>query len=291
MRLTILSAFARIAMLGICVSCTESAPTPTVETGTAPVSGGNLYYEIKGSGRNVVLLQGGQLPLAMWDEQFESFSRDFRVVRFDARGFGRSTAKSGPYASEDDLLELLRYLKVDKASLVGLSLGGRVALDFALVHPDVVDRMVVVGPGLSGFDWSDAREPWVDSATAAFQRKDSVRIALLWLESGYMKPAMRDSQLAQRIRDLTARNASLWMQPDSERVLTPPAVSRLRDIRAPTLILLGALDVPDIHRIVDTLSRTIPNSRRVVIDNVGHMVNMEAPADFNRLVLEFLRAR
>lgn len=280
-----------IVMLAFSIACAESRRVADARSGMAPVSRGTLYYEVKGSGPTVVLLQGGQLPLEMWDEQFDTLAARFRVIRYDARGFGRSAPKSGPYASENDLFELLRYLAIDRASLVGLSLGGRVALDFALVHPEIVERLVVVGPGLSGFDWQDPREPWADSADAAWQRKDSVRISLLWLESGYMKPAMRDAQLAQRLRNLTKRNASLWMQPDSERVLVPPAIARLGDIRVPTLVLLGALDVPDIHRIVDTLSRAIPNARRAVIDNVGHMVNMEAPAEFNRLVLDFLRAR
>ncbi|HJU90013.1 MAG TPA: alpha/beta fold hydrolase [Gemmatimonadaceae bacterium] len=264
------------------------ATRPT--TGTASVNGTRLYYEIRGSGPTVVLLQGGQLPLEMWDDQFAFLARDFRVVRYDARGFGRSAPKSGPFESHEDLYGLMRVLGIARASLVGLSLGGRVAIDFALTHPEMVERMVLAGPGLSGFGWSGDREPWVDSAIAALNARDSVRVSLLWLQSGYMKPAMRDSTLARRLRELTVRNASLWMQPDSERVLEPPAVGRLSTIRIPTLVLIGTQEVPDIFRIVDTVVAAIPGARRVVIEGAGHMLNMERPAEFNRLVREFLRA-
>jgi pimeloyl-ACP methyl ester carboxylesterase len=155
----------------------------------------------------------------------------------------------------------------------------------------MVQELVLAGPGLSGFDWRSPPEPWLDSARAAARAGDSVKVALLWLESGYMKPVMRDSALAARLRILSARNASLWMQPDSERVLTPPAIGRLQTIKKPTLLILGSLDVVDIRVIVDTLAHSIPSARKVVIETAGHMVNMERPVEFNRLVLDFLRSR
>lgn len=257
-------------------------------TGFADVNGGRLYFEEKGRGPAVVLLQGGQMPLQMWDEQFDALAKHFHVVRYDARGFGRSSAKLGTFAYHDDLYELLRWLRIERASLVGLSLGGRVAIDFVLQHPNMVDRLVLAGPGLSGFHFSDTKEPWTDSARVAGAARDSNRVSLLWLESGYMKPAMRDSALASRLRRLTALNASLWMQRDSEIDMTPPAIARLSEIPAPTLVILGGLDIPDIRAITDTLVRMVPGARRVVIEDAGHMVNMEKPAAFNRALLSFL---
>ena len=261
-----------------------------LNTGFADVSGGQLYFEERGRGPAVVLLQGGQMPLQMWDDQFDALATHFRVVRYDARGFGRSSAKRGTFVYHDDLYELLRTLRIDRASLVGLSLGGRVAIDFALQHPTMVDRLVLAGPGLSGFHFSNTKEPWTDSARVAWAARDSNRVGLLWLESGYMKPAMRDSALASRLRRLTALNASLWMQRDSEIDMTPPAIERLAEIRAPTLVILGGLDIPDIRAITDTLLRMVPGARRVVIEDAGHMVNMEKPATFNRALLSFLGA-
>ena len=229
--------------------------------------------------------------MEMWDDQFDLFARDFRVIRFDARGFGRSSPYGAPYTYHDDLHALLQRLGVKRAALVGLSLGGRVAIDYTLEHPDMVSALVLAGPGLSGFAWDTTPDPTTPRMIEAWKARDSVQVALIWLETGYMKPAMRDSALARRLRALTVRNASMWMQPDSERVLNPPAIGRLGALRAPTLVVLGERDVRDIHRIVDTLVKTIPGSRRVVIPDVGHMPNMEKPAEFNRIVLEFLRGR
>lgn len=275
----------------IAISCAGCVSATRVETGWADVNGARLYYEVGGGGDGpvVVLLQGGQLPLQMWDDQFAELSEHFRVVRYDVRGFGRSSPMKGPYAHRDDLHGLLRSLGIERASLVGLSLGGGIAIDFALQHPTMVDKLVLVGPGLSGFKFSEEREPWMDSLRVAWAARDSTRMALLWLQSDYMRPAMRDSALAARLRRLSAQNASLWVQPDSERVMAPAAVGRLADIRAPTLVILGGLDTPDIKAITDSLVQKIPGARRVIIDDAGHMVNMEKPAEFNRAVLPFLR--
>jgi len=272
------------------IACAGYAASP--RTGYVDVDHGRLYYEERGAGPVVVLLQGGQLPLEMWDDQFELLSKNHRVIRYDARGFGRSSAKRGPYAYHEDFHALLQSLGVKRASFVGLSLGGRVAVDFALEHPAMVEKLVLAGPGLSGFQFSAPDSAWMASLYPPWNARDSVRLSLLWLESGYMKPAMRDSALATRLRRLMALNASLWMQPDSERVLQPPALpNRLAQLRVPTLVILGSADVPDIHAIVDSITRLVPGVKRVVIDDAGHMVNMEKPAEFNRALLAFLDGR
>jgi 3-oxoadipate enol-lactonase len=276
-------------IVALAIACAGCAAATRASTGHADVNGAQLYYEDAGQGPVVVLLQGGQLPLEMWDDQFDELSKYLRVVRYDVRGFGRSSPMKGPFSHRDDLHGLLRSLGIGRATLVGLSLGGGIAIDFALEHPDMVERLVLVGPGLSGFKFSEERGPWMDSLRVAWQARDSTRVALLWLESDYMRPAMRDSALAARLRALSTRNASLWVQPDSERVMQPPAIGRLAEIRAPTLVVLGALDTRDIRAITDTLLRKIPGAERVVIEDAGHMVNMEKPAQFNRVVLPFLR--
>ncbi len=280
-------------VLGAVVACqgpSQRAPAPTPaasSAGIAPVNGTNLYYESRGAGPVVVLLEGGNLDCRMWDDQWGYFSDGFRLIRYDVRGFGRSGHTGSPYSAHEDLYALLRYLGIDRASLVGLSLGGRIAIDFALEHGAMVKSLVLAGPGLSGWSWSD--NDWfapIDSAVAA---RDSVRAAELWLKSPYMAPAMENPALASRLHQLAVGNAHFWVEPYSERELTPPAIGRLGEIQAPTLLILGSRDVADIHRIVDTLSRLIPSAKRVVLEGSGHMVNLEEPERFNRLVLEFLR--
>ena len=103
-----------------------------------------------------------------------------------------------------------------------------------------------------------------------------------------MAPAMENRKLAPWLRELALGNSRVWLQPDTESVLTPPAVGRLAEVRAPTLLILGTRDVPDIRRIVDKLAAEIRGARKVTVDGAGHMVNLERPADFNRAVLGFL---
>ena len=269
------------------------APPPMADTGFVNVSGRRLYYESIGSGPVVVLLHGGNLDSRMWDDQVAVLSTHFRVIRYDARGFGRSGSADTAYQAHADLFDLLHQLGVRHASLVGLSLGGRIAIDFTLDHPDMVDKLVLAGPGLSGWhDWSGEDTTWLIAARSAGRAGDSVAIAMAWLTSDYMRPAMEQPGLAKRLRALAADNAAYWMalfrHGDLEREANPAALGRLSAIRAPTLVLVGDRDSPAIRRIVETLASRISSSRVTVIHGAGHMVNMERPAEFNHAVLDFL---
>ena len=117
-------------------------------TGFADVGGSKLYYEIAGKGPAVVLIHGGLVDSRLWNGQFEKFARHFKVIRYDLRGFGRSDFSYGPYSHVADLHSLLTYLKIESASLVGLSLGGIIAADFAIEHPEMVEKLVLTSSGL-----------------------------------------------------------------------------------------------------------------------------------------------
>src|SRR5439155_21106094 len=114
-----------------------------VQHGYCDVNGGKIYYEVAGQGHVLVLIHGGQLDRRMWDEQFQFFAQKYRVIRYDVRGFGNSPAATKPYSNTEDLAALLKCLKVDKAYLVGLSLGGMTAINFALIHPEMVDALAL----------------------------------------------------------------------------------------------------------------------------------------------------
>jgi 3-oxoadipate enol-lactonase len=274
-------------------SASTTDSTAPVDSGFVAVDGARLYYESVGLGDPVVLLHGGNLDSRMWEPQFLELARDHRVVRYDARGFGRSAGSDTPYAAHDDLLALLDTLHLDRVSLVGLSLGGRIAIDFTLAHPERVERLVLVGPGMSGWRFSNGDTAWVVEARKARDRGDSVGIAMAWLQSDYMRPAMEQPELRTRLTELTTANSSNWMalvrRGDVERGADPPAVGRTAQVRARTLLIIGSRDVPDIFRIVDTLHATIPGAQRLVIDGAGHMVNMEQPDKFIDIVRDFLR--
>jgi pimeloyl-ACP methyl ester carboxylesterase len=260
-----------------------------VTSGRAEVAEPVLYYETCGDGEAVVLIHGGNLDRRMWDDQFQTFARRYRVIRYDVRGFGRSDTATRPYSDVKDLYSLLKDLHVQKAHLIGLSLGGRIAIDFTLEHPEMVRSLVAVGPGLGGFAWpAESEERGAELDRLARDRSPEEAVEG-WLKDPYMVPAMQNPALAPRVRQLSLDNAHAWLANGAlVRRLDPPAIRRLREIRVPTLLVVGDRDVPEIQAIVRILQKGIPHVRKVVIAGAGHLVNMEKPEAFNEAVLGFL---
>lgn len=121
-----------------------AAGTAAADTGRVAVNGGDLFYEDRGAGPVIVLLHAGGSDHTMWDAQARTFTRGFRVIRYDLRGHGRSTARMGPFDTVDDLRRVLDHLGVERARVVGVSMGAGVALNAALQMPDRVDRVALV---------------------------------------------------------------------------------------------------------------------------------------------------
>src|SRR5262245_17879366 len=202
-----------------------------------------IYFETKGTGGVVVLLHGGQMDRRMWDTQFDIFARRHRVIRYDIRGFGQSDAPTTPYSDAADLGALLRHLEVRHATLVGLSLGAAVAVDFTLTHTNVSDALVLVCPGLGGFHFTDKAND-LRAVVEAAQEENFDRVAALWLVNPYMSVAMEKPALRKQLRRLARDNARCWLNnPLLLRRLNPPAAERLAEIHVPTLVIGGERDV------------------------------------------------
>jgi 3-oxoadipate enol-lactonase len=260
---------------------------PNAQHGYVEVSGGKIYYEVAGQGHPLVFIHGGQLDRRMWDEQFQFFAPKYKVIRYDVRGFGSSPAATKPYSNTEDLATLLKSLKVDKAYIVGLSLGGQIAINFTIVHPEMVDALVLAAPGLSGF--RAPPDPGEAAMLPAIQSGDLEKATDLWLKTGYMAPAMKDPQIAPKIRQLALENAHENLDnPLLRQDLTFSAMDKLTEIKVPTFIMVGSLDVAAIHEIFGLIRARVPHCTDTVIQNAGHMLNMERPQEFNSLVLNFL---
>lgn len=259
------------------------------DSGTVSVNGTHLFFEEVGSGSVVVLLHAGMLDRRMWNPQFGPLALEHRVIRYDIRGYGKSGPADAPYRSADDLYGLLEALHVSRASLIGLSLGGRIAIDFALDHPEMVNRLVLASPGLSGWKFSHSDTAYFPATRRARDRGDAAALGLSYLGSAYVLPAMKHRDLVAPLREMTAANGKHWMEVlklgDLERVEDPPALGRTSELRAPVLLVIGSRDVPDIQAIADTLEATVPDLRRVTFEGAGHLVNMEQPERFTKLVL------
>jgi pimeloyl-ACP methyl ester carboxylesterase len=258
--------------------------------GFAEVNDTRLHYEVAGRGDPLVLIHGFTLDMRMWDDQFASFAEHHRVVRYDVRGFGTSAVPAGaPSTNADDLAALLGYLNIPSAAIIGLSMGGGIAIDFALAHPAMTHTLIPVDSSLSGHQWSDewnvrfghigqtARTAGVDAAKAE------------WLADPLFAPANERAAVAARLQRMVADYSGWhWENHSPERKYDPPASARIGEITAPTLVVIGERDLPDFHVVADRITAQAPNAHKIVIPGVGHMANMEAPEQFNAAVLDFL---
>lgn len=246
---------------------------------------------MKGEGPPVVLIHGGQMDRRVWDFQFHVLAQQNRVIRYDIRGFGKSEVPIRPYSHAEDLKALLKHLSERKASVIGLSLGAAIATDFAILYPDSVEALVLVCPGLGGFKFDDKANDFRLILDAA-RDEDPGRVAELWLENPYMSVAMEIPQIRASLRELSRDNAHGWLtNPLLQRRLNPPAAERLGRIRARTLVIGGGRDVSDVKEIVAKLRSEISGAEEQTFKDCGHIVPMEAPQKFNKLVLEFLQRR
>lgn len=274
------------------------AEAGNVTTGYADVNGAKLYYEVVGEGHPLVFLHAGIANLHMWDDQVRAFSDRYRVVRYDHRSFGESRAPAGPASSADDVYGMFKFLNIDKAYLVGCSMGGGMALDFTLAHPEMVDALVLSGPGVSGMpdEENDPLEAtWQEIQAAAkagdYDKANELELRV-WVDGmgrtpDQVDPAYRAkaSAMNRALYDHdTEMNAVEWQPAE------PPAYSRLETVTAPTLVIVGDRDAPDILHAVDVLAARIPNAKKVVMRNTAHLPSMELPDEFNQILSDFLNS-
>jgi pimeloyl-ACP methyl ester carboxylesterase len=257
--------------------------------GFAEVNDTRLFYEILGEGHPLVLVHGFTASTKMWDDQFEAFAKRFKVMRYDMRGFGESAlpVAGKEYSHVEDLKALLNQLGIAHAYLVGSSMGGRVALDFALEHPEVTEALVLVDSSLGGFqDWSKDDIDW--DRVAKEEGAEAVKDLMTKIPS-FIKLVREKPNVAVRRKQILS-DYSGWhfVNTDPCRSLDPPAIERLQEIRIPTLIIVGENDLPDFHKIADILNKKIQNSKRITMKGAGHVPNMEAPREFNEAVSSFL---
>ena len=253
----------------------------------APVNGATLYYELAGAGEAVVFIHGFSLDARLWDDQFEVFTHRYRVLRYDLRGFGRSSLPATEYAHTDDLAALMQQADMASAHVIGLSMGGGVAVDFTLAYPECVRSLVLVDAAISGFPYTaDWGNPGATARGSGVEAGKTV-----WL-NGVLFEAIRAlpepwARVRQMVADYSGHH---WLHRSTERRPAHEAFSQLERLSMPALALVGERDLPDFHAIAEAVAQRAPNARRVVLPGRGHMPNMEAPEVFNGTVLDFLTA-
>jgi pimeloyl-ACP methyl ester carboxylesterase len=251
------------------------------------VDGAKLYYEECGSGPEaVVLVHDGVLHSAAWDEVWPEFCKHFHTIRYDRRGYGRSPAATEGYFATDDLAALLHHLKVSHTAIVGSSHGGEISINFILDHPEMVQQLVLVGAVVGGMPYS---KHFLDRGSVLGKplEKGDIQGAVAAASQDKYLVAPGNDAAKKRMADLLSANPQDLTHPDFE-LPVKPALARLHEIRIPTLLLVGDADIPDVHAHSGALEAGIPRARRVVISGVGHLMYLEKPDEFSRIVIGFL---
>ena len=280
-------------------SCTEKkSPSPEKKSGFINIADSRLYYEVTGEGDPVLFLHGGFMDRRMWENQVSEFSKNYKVITCDQRGHGLHNDGDSSYYMYEGLRILLDTLNIKSATVIGLSMGGAVATDFAIQYPAYTKKLVLVTPGLTGINSDQAEDSTLNNGFAllkdAIEKKKDTPLAAeyfirSWFDGPFRQPSETDTTerrkaLNMAINCLLTHKFLHWV-----RMADTPAIKEIHKITASTLVILGEKDNPIIKRNYETLSKNIPRIRSVVIKGVAHMPNMERPEEFNKIVLDFLR--
>lgn len=253
------------------------------------VDGGSLYYETAGKGAPVILIHGGFGDRRMWDEQFLPLSQQFRVVRYDHRGFGKSTPPDKPYSPIADLARLMDHLKIPRANLVGNSMGGTLALDFALMNPDRTGAIVVISSAAGGYPVSDADRERTMAVFTAARERDPGAAAALWLRNPMVSVASAHPRASPLVRSMVEENQRVFlMEHWPEETMKPPAFERLADLKAQTLFIVGENDTALVRDGAKASAARMPHTQLQSIPGTDHLLQMEEPARVNKLLLDFI---
>lgn len=260
-------------------------------TVTARTSSG-LAYQSAGTGPTVLLLHAGLTDRRMWDPQWPALAKRFHAIRYDARGFGASADPKRTYTLHDDAREVLDELEVERAALVGASMGGSTAIDFALANPDRICALVSIGSTPSGWRHSaELLRAW-DAVDDAYESK-GIEAAnelemRLWLDGPFRRPDAVDRDVrfavASANRVLLERQDRFPVEPGE---LHPPAVERLEEISVPSLVITGELDQPSVVAGAFELARRT-GAQVEEMDDAAHLPSLERPRRVTEVLIEFL---
>jgi len=253
----------------------------------AVAEGATVRVFDRGSDRAVVFLHGFALDHREWDEEAAALADRHRIVTYDLRAHGGSSPVHEPFSQIDELAAVLDALEIERATLVGLSAGARIALDLALSQPSRVEALILASPTVGGRPPSWPM-PWFGAIIEAVRAGDFEQAAGLFADSPLMK-SFGGASAAARVKRLVLDNAALWRsRGDLERPLEPPAYGRLDELRLPVLTVAGALDPSDSPAVAREIAETVADAELLVLDGAGHLVDFDAPDAFLAAVERFL---
>lgn len=276
-----------LAVFALAVLWSVGARPASAETGFAQVSGGKVAYESCGTGaQTLVLMHDGVVDSSVWDGVWPTLCKQFRVIRYDRRGYGRSPLPNEWYSETDDLADVLRQTKTSHAILVASSHGGGVALDFAIQHPHAVDQLILAGADVTGLNHSDHFVRRGVAMAEPLYRNDMAGFVNNLVADRYLLAPGHTAAQARLRAILTAYPPNMarlnYMSPPK------PALPLASQVKAPTLVLTGDADIADVHAQAGALEAAIPRATRIVLKDCGHLMYLEQPEVFCATVMRFI---
>jgi pimeloyl-ACP methyl ester carboxylesterase len=257
----------------------------------ANVNGINIYYLIEGHGEPLVMITGFGIDQSTWKPQVSAFKKYYQVITFDNRGVGKSDKPKGPYSTRlmaEDTIQLMDFLKIEKAYILGSSMGGLIAQEIAINYPERVTKLILGSTWCCQDNGANGVTPNMLEATNLPPRQgfnrliDSVFNRLFY--RFILAPIIKFQVRRMKEREISGIEGQVACVKECD------SLDRLPLIKAPTLVLTGTKDRVIKHESSDTISQKIPDARLVKIKNGSHAISMERSKEFNREVLEFLKS-
>jgi 3-oxoadipate enol-lactonase len=263
-----------------------------VTTGFAPADKAQIFYESVGEGHPVLFLHAGVTDSRMWNPQFEDVPDGFHFVRIDLRGFGNTKIPKEQYTDCEDTLAVMDHLEIERATIVGCSIGAEVALDLVALAPYRLSGLTVIGGDAPGFEpLSDYRSEQWPEAIEAFDAGDLKRAAELeaeiWLVGRGRDRADVDPTVFEMFVEMDLGALKTEAKRDQRR--RAPHLEALPHVDIPTLIVVGEHDMPQLIEASEHLEEMIEHATRVVIEDAAHLPSLEQPEAFNESFYAFLR--
>lgn len=271
--------------------------THQTKSGFVNIDEAQIYYETAGKGTPFVMIHAGVADSRQWNNEFPFFANNYQVLRYDMRGYGKSEPAEGEFSHLSDLVSLLNALKLpEPLIMMGCSMGGGLAMDFALAHPSRVKALIMVGSGPSGLELDVPRPAKFADVEKAFEAGDLDLTAeietQIWFDGSGRLPEQVNQEMRKLLYEMNRKALDYEARGLGKRLPNTqiPAFDRLNELNIPVLIIVGVHDTPYILAAADYMVEHLPSARKVKIEDAAHLPNMDHPDEFQTIVKAFLES-
>jgi pimeloyl-ACP methyl ester carboxylesterase len=270
---------------------------PQIESGFVNHGNARIYYETAGSGLPFVMIHAGVADSRQWNNEFALFANHYQVLRYDMRGYGKSEPVDGEFSHLNDLASTLDALEFhEPLIMMGCSMGGGLAMDFALTYPSRVKALIMVGSGPSGLDLDVPTPAKFAEAEKAFESGDLDLVAeietQIWFDGTGRTPEQVNQEMRKLVYEMNRKALAYEAMKLGNRLPNTEtlAFDRLTDLKIPVRVIVGVHDTPYILAAAEYMTEKIPSAKKVKMKDAAHLPNMDHPEEFQRIVTDFLNS-